>query len=117
MPNGYGQRYLPYELEWLKAAATLPNGQVRKALRDIADMTGRPLEALKTKIQRVKTPRKSQAGRKKKPPVPVPQQVFLDRLALEAMRRDLEIRHDGLVPDQGRGPVKRSCQARSGGTY
>lgn len=108
MPNGYGQRYLPYELEWLKAAATLPKGQVRKALRDIADMTGRPLEALKTKIQRVKTPRKSEAGRKRKRPEPVPTQVFLDRLALEAMKRDLEIRHDGLVPDQGRG--KRSCQ-------
>ena len=108
MPNGYGQRYLPYELEWLKAAATLPKGQVRKALRDIADMTGRPLEALKSKIQRVKTPRKSSAGRKKNPPVPVPQQVFLDRLALKAMRRDLEIRHDGFVPDQGRGPNRIS---------
>lgn len=104
MPKGYGQRYLPYELEWLKAAATLPKGQVRKALRDIADMTGRPLEALKSKIRRVKRPPKSQAGLKRKPRVPIPEQVFLDRLALEAMKRDLEIRHDGLVPDQGRGP-------------
>lgn len=70
MIDRYGKKvsiyWAEHELEWVRAAMTLPFRERQEAYRDISAMTTRPLQAVRDRATTIKTQEKRYAARMEK---------------------------------------------------